>query len=100
MTGVQTCALPIYTLIDMEEAFGKDRAVAVFKELTKLYESVYRGTLESILDSLEHETVAGEYVIIKIGRASCRERVYKSGVASSLNKRYMNKETSNAKSLE
>jgi 16S rRNA (cytidine1402-2'-O)-methyltransferase len=55
------------TLIDMEEIFG-NRKAAVIKELTKLYEEVYRGGLSEILDRLEEETIAGEYAVIIEGK--------------------------------
>jgi 16S rRNA (cytidine1402-2'-O)-methyltransferase len=55
------------TLIDMEKILG-NRKTALIKELTKLYEAVYRGGLSEILDTLEEETIAGEYVIIVEGK--------------------------------
>lgn len=55
------------SLIDMEELFGGRRA-ALFKELTKFHEEVYRGRLADILDALEDAVVAGEYVIVVEGR--------------------------------
>jgi 16S rRNA (cytidine1402-2'-O)-methyltransferase len=58
----------IDTLIDMEELLG-NREAAVIKELTKYYEKVYRGGLSDILDALEEDTVAGEYVIVVRGKA-------------------------------
>jgi 16S rRNA (cytidine1402-2'-O)-methyltransferase len=57
----------IDTLIDMEKMLG-NRKTALIKELTKLYEKVYRGGLSEILDTLEDETIAGEYVIIVEGK--------------------------------
>ena len=56
------------SLIDMENAFGKERRAVLFKEVTKLYENAYRGTLASILDTLEEETIAGEYVVVVEGK--------------------------------
>ncbi len=50
-------------LIDLEEVFGKERRVALFKELTKFFETVYRGTISEVLDRLEEDTIAGEYVV-------------------------------------
>lgn len=56
------------TLIDMEEAFGGEREVALTKELTKVHETVLRGMLADVLDELEDATIAGEYVIIVKGK--------------------------------
>lgn len=57
----------IDTLIDMEEAFGKDRKAALSREITKMHEEVLRGDIAQILDQLEHKTIAGEYVITVAG---------------------------------
>ena len=54
----------IDSLIDMEKVFGKERKAVVFKELTKMFENVYRGTLSHILDGLEDENLSGEYVVL------------------------------------
>jgi 16S rRNA (cytidine1402-2'-O)-methyltransferase len=56
------------TLIDMEEILGAGRRAEVFKELTKLHEEAYRGSLSEILDVLEEAVIAGEYVIVLEGR--------------------------------
>lgn len=58
----------IDTLIDMEEAFGSERRVALVRELTKVHEEILRGTLSQVLDALEEATVAGEYVVVVEGR--------------------------------
>jgi 16S rRNA (cytidine1402-2'-O)-methyltransferase len=55
------------TIADMAEMMG-ERNVVVIRELTKLYEEVFRGTVSTVLDGLEHSTIAGEYVIILEGR--------------------------------
>ena len=52
------------TLSDMCEVFGKERKVALCRELTKLNEEVYRTTLGVALASLEENGARGEYVII------------------------------------
>lgn len=57
----------IDSMIDMENAFGTDRRAALCKEITKMHEHVERGTLNGILDSLEHAVIAGEYVIVVEG---------------------------------
>lgn len=52
------------TIDDLATACGSDRQVAVARELTKLYETVTRGTLGSI----EIGEPRGEYVIVLAGR--------------------------------
>ncbi len=54
-------------LIDLENAFGKERRAVLFKELTKMYETIYRGTVSEILNRLEEDTIAGEYVVVVEG---------------------------------
>ena len=58
------------TIADLRQACGPDRPVAVGRELTKLYETMVRGTLSSI----ELGAPRGEYVIV-LGGAPGRERV-------------------------
>jgi 16S rRNA (cytidine1402-2'-O)-methyltransferase len=53
-------------LQDALEVFG-DRPAAIAKELTKLYESVRRGTLSELLANLE-ENPKGEYVVLIAGK--------------------------------
>lgn len=56
-------------LADMRDVLG-ERRVTVCHELTKFNEKVYRGNLSTILDMLEEEVIAGEYVIITEGYSS------------------------------
>jgi 16S rRNA (cytidine1402-2'-O)-methyltransferase len=52
------------TLTDLAEVCGPDRPVAVVRELTKLYEEAYRGTLgEAVVSAAGHEA-RGEHVIV------------------------------------
>lgn len=53
------------TITDLRAACGDHRPVAVARELTKLYETVVRGTLSSI----ELGTPRGEYVVVLGGAA-------------------------------
>lgn len=64
----------IDTLIDMEEVLGGARRAVLFKELTKIHETITRGTLAEILDTLEEAVVAGEYVIVLDGHTPDEER--------------------------
>jgi 16S rRNA (cytidine1402-2'-O)-methyltransferase len=58
----------VRTIRDLAEACGSDRPVAVARELTKLYETVVRGTLGSI----DLGDPRGEYVIV-LGGAPVRD---------------------------
>ena len=52
------------TLHDIDNAAGKNRKIMVARELTKHFETVYRGTVEEVLINLEKDKVKGEFVII------------------------------------
>lgn len=51
------------TLEQMGEFLDKDAKIAVAKELTKIYENYYRGTLKEVLAELP-DNVKGEYVVM------------------------------------
>ena len=40
----------IETLVDMKQEFGGDRRAAVAREISKIHESVYRGSIDGLLD--------------------------------------------------
>lgn len=50
-------------LAQMQE-LGLDREIIVARELTKKFETVYRGTAAEILDQLGDDVVKGEFVVI------------------------------------
>ncbi len=56
----------IRSLKDALEVFG-DRQAALAHELTKLHETVLRGTLSEILERMRNEEVRGEYVLLIAG---------------------------------
>ncbi len=56
-----------YTLSDMAEVFGKDRKIALVRELTKLHEEVIRLTLGEAVEKFDEDKPRGEYVIIVDG---------------------------------
>jgi 16S rRNA (cytidine1402-2'-O)-methyltransferase len=60
------------TLEDMKEAFGADREAAVARELTKLHESVYRGSLGSLLQIAAKDAnfARGEITVVVAGAAA------------------------------
>ncbi|MBQ8911832.1 MAG: 16S rRNA (cytidine(1402)-2'-O)-methyltransferase [Clostridia bacterium] len=56
------------TLSLMAEAFGKDRQVALCREMTKLNEEISRTTLDGALAHYEKVAPRGEYVLILEGK--------------------------------
>jgi 16S rRNA (cytidine1402-2'-O)-methyltransferase len=52
------------TVIDLASACGGGRPVAVARELTKLHEEVWRGTLAESVDRLSERDPRGEYVLV------------------------------------
>lgn len=56
------------TLGDLLVACGGDRALTVARELTKLHETVWRGTLEEAGTAFAQSEPRGEYVIVLAGR--------------------------------
>jgi 16S rRNA (cytidine1402-2'-O)-methyltransferase len=62
-------------LSDMSAAFGADRAAVVARELTKAFETVYRGTLAELAQAATHDgnMQRGEIVILVAGAAPQHE---------------------------
>jgi len=54
----------VKTLGDFANQFGAQRRVSVCRELTKIYEETYRGTVEEAIDYFSAKTVKGEIVIV------------------------------------
>jgi 16S rRNA (cytidine1402-2'-O)-methyltransferase len=59
------------TIVDLTEACGPDRPVAVARELTKLYETIVRGTLGTV----DLGDPRGEYVIVLAGAGEATTEV-------------------------
>ncbi|MBK5331938.1 MAG: 16S rRNA (cytidine(1402)-2'-O)-methyltransferase [Ilumatobacteraceae bacterium] len=71
------------TVIDLRAACGGDRSVAVARELTKIYESVWRGSLDDAVAHLGAMAPRGEYVIVLQG-APPRSEVTDAEIRSAL----------------
>ncbi len=56
-------------LADMVDLLGPDRAVAVCRELTKLHEEVWRGTLAGACHEWEQRDPRGEFTLVVAGAA-------------------------------
>lgn len=57
----------VKTLGDFATHFGSQRQVAVCRELTKIYEETFRGTIEEAIEYFSTKTVKGEIVIVLKG---------------------------------
>jgi 16S rRNA (cytidine1402-2'-O)-methyltransferase len=57
----------IKALEEFKEHFGAERLVSVSRELTKLHEENYRGTVQEVLDHFNSKPVKGEIVIVLQG---------------------------------
>ena len=51
------------TVEELSEFLG-DRKISVLRELTKIHESVMKGTCAEVIEMLKNETVKGEFVIV------------------------------------
>lgn len=51
------------SLVELETVIGT-RPIVVCRELTKLYETIYRGTVKDVLSQLEKTSVKGEFVVV------------------------------------
>ena len=52
------------TLKVIEDNFGIGTEIFVARELTKMYESVYRGTISEVTEKLQKDKVKGEIVVV------------------------------------
>jgi 16S rRNA (cytidine1402-2'-O)-methyltransferase len=57
------------TVAQLAEAFGPERRLVIVRELTKLHEEVWRGTLAGAVARLAEKEPRGEYVLILGGAA-------------------------------
>ena len=57
----------IKTLNDFKSSFGDNRVISVSKEISKIHETVYRGSINNVLLELEEAKIKGEYVIVVNG---------------------------------
>ena len=56
------------TLEQLKEAMGEDRKICVSRELTKIYEENFRGTIPEAMAHFSAKTVKGEIVIVVEGK--------------------------------
>ena len=63
------------TLIDLAGVCGRDRRAALGRELTKLHETVERGTLEELIELVRDGQPRGEYVVVVDGKSVVSEEL-------------------------
>src|SRR5690606_4427316 len=61
------------SLRDLATYFGEERACCVSRELTKMHEENFRGTLRQAHDHFSSKTVKGEIVLVVEGNRPVRE---------------------------
>jgi 16S rRNA (cytidine1402-2'-O)-methyltransferase len=54
----------VSNLIDIKKVLGEDAKVFVARELTKIYETVYRGKIGEVINDLENKPIKGEIVVV------------------------------------
>ncbi|MEG3437634.1 16S rRNA (cytidine(1402)-2'-O)-methyltransferase [Pannus brasiliensis CCIBt3594] len=57
----------VKTIEDFRETFGKARKIVLGRELTKLYEEFWRGTISEAMDYLTGKQLKGEFTIVVTG---------------------------------
>ena len=62
------------TLVDLADACGPDRPAAVCRELTKLHEDVWRGSLAELAERASSDPPRGEVTIVVAGAGTAEER--------------------------
>ena len=73
----------VETVDDLVAACGPDRPVALARELTKLFEEVWRGTLGDLALHLQEQARRGEYVLVVAG-AEPREQAGEDEIEAAL----------------
>ena len=77
------------TLALMAEIFGKDRPIALCREMTKLNEEIFRTTLKGAVEYYEKNDPRGEYVLILAGKKG-EERFFSDMTVEEHVRFYMN----------
>lgn len=56
------------TLDDFSKTFGNDRKISISRELTKIYEENFRGTIEDAIKYFSQKKTKGEFVVVVAGK--------------------------------
>lgn len=72
------------TLADLAETLDADRPITLARELTKLHEEFWRGSLQSALDHVEQQQPQGEYTVIIQGTTQSEPLLSESALKAEL----------------
>jgi 16S rRNA (cytidine1402-2'-O)-methyltransferase len=64
------------TLIDLQNTLGSDRQIAIARELTKLHETFWRGSLVEAINHYQTHSPRGEFTLILAGRTPEEKLTY------------------------
>jgi len=53
----------VKTLSDLKDIIGLNRKIAIVREISKIYEEVFRGTIQEAIQEYNEKTIKGEFVI-------------------------------------
>ena len=56
-------------LESIRDIFG-ERRISVSREISKLYEEIYRGTVSEVIEELNSEEIRGEFVVVVEGSSN------------------------------
>jgi 16S rRNA (cytidine1402-2'-O)-methyltransferase len=51
-------------LEQLKNILGENRQIIVCRELTKQFETIYRGNINEVLESVKNDKIKGEFVIV------------------------------------
>jgi 16S rRNA (cytidine1402-2'-O)-methyltransferase len=74
------------TLQDLAEVFGYERQIAIARELTKLYEEFWRGTLTAACQYYQQKEPQGEYTLVVAGIPTSDQQLSISQIKAELEK--------------
>ena len=81
------------TLADLNDILGEDRKMAVCREITKMYEEVFRGTIKEAREAFLKRSVKGEFVLVLDGAAPQPAEISEACIISAINQKIQNGET-------
>jgi 16S rRNA (cytidine1402-2'-O)-methyltransferase len=99
------------TLSDLETIFGGDRQIVIARELTKIYEEFWRGTIDEAIAHYQTQEPQGEYTLLIAGISATKPQLteaelkaellemLKQGISRSQASRQLAKDTSISRRL-